>query len=163
MSAGENRSAPEKTNVSQNRIDPNVRNKNRQKESARSHVRWDEENIKATYHPPDKDYGFMTIDEPKTPYEPIKQDSDRDKAVNIDELQEKLENMSKSSKKTRKETFEEMRRKHYAGMGKLAMEKNDPFVEEYLKRAERAMKEKPKDNEAPRSTDAPQDSKDTEA
>lgn len=34
-----------------------------------------------------------------------------------------------------------MRRKHYAGMGKLAMEKNDPFVEEYLKRAEQAARE----------------------
>lgn len=34
-----------------------------------------------------------------------------------------------------------MRRKHYAGMGKLAMEKNDPFVEEYLKRAEQAVRE----------------------
>lgn len=38
----------------------------------------------------------MTIDEPKTPYEPTKHD--KDWGVNMDELQEKLEKMQRNSK-----------------------------------------------------------------
>ncbi|MCJ8737577.1 hypothetical protein PDJAM_G00025710 [Pangasius djambal] len=78
--------------------------------------KWDEMNILATYHPADKDYGLMKIDEPSTPYnrmvgeddeDEVHSDSESNAALTVDDLAKKLAAAEGSDPRCMREEEEE--------------------------------------------------------